>query len=197
MADGLTTFRDPHPWRHDMQALGVPMSKQKFLAFAIGLTPILALTVACDRKTDDGQRPVAQKAEPLPYRQASASEVFNLRSRCAELAEKMKTDDDHKPDVVVTARSHYNPKTNRCYVVLDKNYPLHDFVRNTEYLYDGQTKEQMAYFQYDDYMNPNKILKSGTVFGTWSPSDPEERTLSQADQARDYIIENMEDDHNN
>jgi hypothetical protein len=56
--------------------------------------------------------------------------------------------------------SHYDPRTNRCYVELtvhtvDTTGPKAFYVR---YLIDGQTKEHLA------FASENKGIKSGTVF---------------------------------
>jgi hypothetical protein len=89
---------------------------------------------------------------PLPpadvpsFRSPTATEVFNLRSKCAELGEKILKNtaigDGLKKDQV----SHYEPKTNRCYVQLtawnanpdkgDDNFQ--------QYLFDGQTGQVLA-----------------------------------------------------
>jgi hypothetical protein len=75
------------------------------------------------------QKPPTPKAvgdEPA-FRKPTATEVFNLRSKCAELGERINSENDFTavaiPSVTVPLlkqehASHYNPETNRCYVEL-------------------------------------------------------------------------------
>src|SRR5207253_8552320 len=48
----------------------------------------------------------------------SATEVFNLRSKCAELGEKIMKNTVIGDELKKEQLSHYEPKTNRCYVRL-------------------------------------------------------------------------------
>jgi hypothetical protein len=94
-----------------------------------------------------------EQAQPLPTRpRLSATEEFDLRSKCAELGDKMEPDYGVvgvalKSDMV----THYNPETNRCYVQftatknLSYNYPSTPENYLTTTVYDGQTKEQLVY----------------------------------------------------
>jgi hypothetical protein len=76
----------------------------------------------------------------------TATEVFNLRSRCAELGEKIMKNtvvaDALKKDQI----SHYEPKTNRCYVQLTIWNP--NLGKGDDYfqqsLIDGQTGQVLA-----------------------------------------------------
>ena len=80
------------------------------------------------------------------FRSPTATEVFNLRSKCAELGEKILKNtaigDGLKKDQV----SHYEPKTNRCYVQLtawnDNQAKGDDNFQ--QYLFDGQTGQVLA-----------------------------------------------------
>ena len=93
-----------------------------------------------------------ESSAPIPpvdtpsFRSPTATEIFNLRSRCAELGEKILKNtviaDALKKDQV----SHYEPKTNRCYVQLTVwNANL---TKGDEYfqqdLFDGQTGQVLA-----------------------------------------------------
>ena len=65
--------------------------------------------------------------------------VFNLRSRCAELGQKMLEDYVRHGAPYVTQVSRYHPRTNRCYVELTA------FTENYDReLYDGQTRQKLA-----------------------------------------------------
>jgi hypothetical protein len=93
-----------------------------------------------------------KSAAPIPLveapssRSPTATEVFNLRSKCAELGEKIMQNtvvgDALKKDQV----SHYEPKTNRCYVQLTVWNP--DLAKGDDYfqqsLFDGQTGQVLA-----------------------------------------------------
>jgi len=86
----------------------------------------------------------------------TASEVFNLRTKCAELVDKLSG--EYVIGVVGVAltsqvSSHYNPDMNRCYaeVVVTKNFsydykahPIPDNYRTTS-LFDAQTKNLMIH----------------------------------------------------
>jgi hypothetical protein len=94
------------------------------------------------------------------FRSATATEVFNLRSKCAELGEKIMNNtaigDGQKKNQV----SHYEPKTNRCYVQLTVwNANLakgDDYFR--QYLFDGQTGQVLA------AIHREKGARSGVIY---------------------------------
>jgi len=87
----------------------------------------------------------AVTAQERSYQLPTATEVFRLRSVCAELGEKILENNAIGPALTQDQVSHYDPRTNRCYVQLDvhtadlrEQYLLH------RYLFDGQTKEMLA-----------------------------------------------------
>lgn len=53
------------------------------------------------------------------FRPPTAAEVFNLRSKCAELGQKILDGNLTGPALTQSQVSHYDPETNRCYVRLD------------------------------------------------------------------------------
>jgi hypothetical protein len=85
--------------------------------------------------------------------QPTATEVFHLRSECATLGEKLadRIVDAYRAEYHVSSYyqlSHYDARTNRCYVKLqsvfaDKKTPVNYYYLNT-CLYDGQTGERLA-----------------------------------------------------
>jgi hypothetical protein len=101
---------------------------------------------------------------PRPQHKAAVThglpqaELFNMNGKCAELAEKLnETSGVHGDAISGEYKSHYNPRTNRCYVLFTtwknfrfdpsgyKNYtPLPDDYM-TESLYDAQTGGQLIY----------------------------------------------------
>jgi hypothetical protein len=124
-------------------------------------------------------------ADESPFRKPTATEVFNLTSKCAELGEKINGEYDFAssgnaafkmPFIKQEQSSHYDPKTNRCYVelrvsvnsellafiiIVSKQSPnrskmkdgLDDFLKHYDlayferHLYDGQTGEALASLQ--------------------------------------------------
>ncbi|MHB8652561.1 MAG: hypothetical protein ACYDA9_01650 [Terriglobia bacterium] len=107
----------------------------------------LVLSTGCN------QPHVQQKAQPSSSRpRLSATEEFNLRGKCAALADEM------APGYGLVGAalnsevlSHYNPETNRCYVqvTVTKNFSYTQPSIPSNYLgiaiYDGQTKEMLVY----------------------------------------------------
>jgi hypothetical protein len=97
----------------------------------------------------------------------TATEVFNLRSKCAELGDRLQRDTYG----ATGATSHYDASLNRCYVRLVVfEYSKNSVYKATE-LYDGQTHEKLASVQGTDgrewgYLN----VKSGDC-DPWSEKD--------------------------
>ena len=99
---------------------------------------------------------LAERTNQLP----TATEVFNLRSKCAALGEKMLENDFVGSALTHSQVSLYNPRTNRCYVELtaqtaNVNIPI-TYLRTA--LFDGQTGEMLAYFKLE------KGVSSGMVY---------------------------------
>jgi hypothetical protein len=70
----------------------------------------------------------------------SATELVNLRWRCADLGGKILEGIDAQRHPTLSQVSHYDPRTNRCYVEITE----HSGSNYHRYLYDGQTKEILA-----------------------------------------------------
>ena len=80
------------------------------------------------------------------FRSPTATEVFNLRSKCAELGEKIMKNTVIRDELKKEQLSHYEPKTNRCYVrltVWKANLGKGDEYFQ-QYLFDGQTGQVLA-----------------------------------------------------
>lgn len=95
-----------------------------------------------------GQQKGGAENEPAYNRRPTATEVFELRSKCAALGEKIIAGNIIGSALTQDELSRYNPETNRCYVRLevstaDLTTPQERFIRR-EYLYDGQTREMLA-----------------------------------------------------
>jgi hypothetical protein len=93
-----------------------------------------------------------KSSAPIPpvdapsFRSPTATEVFNLRSKCAELGEKILKNTVIGDALKKDQLSHYEPKTNRCYVQLTVWNA--DLAQRDEYfqqyLFDGQTGQVLA-----------------------------------------------------
>jgi hypothetical protein len=77
----------------------------------------------------------------------TATEVFNLRTKCTQLAQQL---DESLPYGASWRRqtvSNYSAKSNRCYVELyDSADSIQEYTRD---LYDGQTRDLLAYTKTD------------------------------------------------
>jgi hypothetical protein len=84
---------------------------------------------------------VPAMAQERDFQLPPATEVFNLRSKCAELGGKILEGIDARMHPTLSQVSHYDPRTNRCYVeVTEQSGSTYH-----RYLYDGQTKEILAH----------------------------------------------------
>jgi hypothetical protein len=141
----------------------------------LSLKPLAGIAIALTATPVSAQ----QRTFELP----TATEVFNLRSKCAALGEKiLEEDQSTSRSEMRSQRSHYDPQTNRCYVeliTLSVNHDVADPYHRI--LFDGQTKDLLAFAQIE------KGRRSGLVFGR-SPSDV------GWDDANEYIDEMMKDD---
>ena len=135
------------------------------------MLPLAAILVACS---------CGRKSGPAP----TASEIFHLRSECAALADKIRT--RHPEGDLQQTMSHYDPKSNRCYVELS-DVVLGDLVHT---LYDGQTGQLLASTMKS--LQEGSTFKSGEVSAGLKalPADTEARYKA----AEDFIEKMMADD---
>jgi nitrate reductase alpha subunit len=102
--------------------------------------------------------PIAPVGGPA-FRSPTATEVFNLRSKCAELGEKILKATVAGEGLKKEQLSHYEPKTNRCYVQLTVWNPNlgkgEDYFQ--QYLLDGQNGQVLAAIRRE------KGVKSGEI----------------------------------
>lgn len=100
------------------------------------------------------QTPAKRAPETEQPLHLTAAEEFDLRTKCTELADKMKQEGPY--GLVGNALTsemvpHYNPETNHCYVEFEatKNfsftYPSVPTNYRTTSIYDGQTKELLVF----------------------------------------------------
>jgi hypothetical protein len=122
------------------------------------------------------------------HQNPAATGDVQLRSACAAWGQQILERNFIRSALYQEQFSRYSPRTNRCYVemrvqTVDPNEHLDRFAR---YLYDGQTKEMLAFAQIQNGK------KSGRVF------DLNHRTTSFEDagwdDASEYIYTMMADD---
>jgi cAMP phosphodiesterase len=124
-------------------------------------------------------------AQQGTYQLPTATEIFNLRSRCIALGDQILESISIGAALTQSQVSHYEPRTNRCYVELTirANLNIMDYLERT--LYDGQTREILAFAKIE------KGRKSGIVF------DKQHKTKNLDnegfDDASAYIDEVMAD----
>ena len=142
-------------------------------------------TISCNQKGEDLEKRVSHLESKLDsivtHRSASASEVFHLRSECADLGVKILNGNLVGIAVTQSQVSHYDPKSNRCYVELTVQSA--NLKAPTEYyatyLYDGQTGEMLAFAKME------KGAKSGLAF---------KKSISGFDDVTSYIADLMRDE---
>ena len=113
------------------------------------------------------QKPSAPvpRVDVATFRSPTATEVFNLRSKCAELGEKMMKNAVTGDELTKNQVSHYDPKTNRCYVQLtiwNANPAKGDEYYHQD-LYDGQTGQLLAAIRRE------KGTRYGDIYNSPSP----------------------------
>ncbi len=93
----------------------------------------------------------------------TATEIFNLRTKCAELGQKIMENNTIGSALTQDIVTHYNPETNRCYAELDVN--MADLSKFDEYnsgtLYDGQTAEMLAHIEHKKGQKTAYVKDSG------------------------------------
>jgi hypothetical protein len=119
------------------------------------------------------------------FQPPTATEVFSLRSQCAELGQKIMENNVVGVALTQGQASHYNPRTNRCYIELtiqtaDTTAQLACLNR---VLYDGQTNEMLA------FATMKNGQKTGAVF-----VKTELTSENFFDSASAFIDKMMEDD---
>ena len=121
------------------------------------------------------------------FQRPTATEVFRLRSVCAELGERILQSNVIGSALYQQQVSHYDERTNRCYVELTvQNAQSPDLYINRN-LFDGQTKELLAFARIE------KGQKVGMVFDRQHVI---KYNLKNAgwDDASEYIDERMIED---
>jgi hypothetical protein len=162
------------------------------LANLLAATALLASICAsgCDRQ---GAQPTPQAAVQPSRPRLSATEEFDLRSKCADLGDKMRPG----YGIVGAALSsdvltHYNPDTNRCYVqfTATKNFNYKSSSVPTNYrtvgIYDGQTREMLV------FADQEGDKSYGTIY-TAKSTDDQYTTYDKASDEIDKLMHGGDD----
>jgi hypothetical protein len=146
---------------------------------------ICLFLTACGQKNESLEQRVTKLEKRLDtlmnQRQPTAKELFELRSKCVALGEKILKNNVVGSALTQSQVSHYDTKTGRCYVELtvqnaDLSKPMTIYSR---YLIDGQTEEQLAFTKIKDGKKSGMVFKKG-IYGF--------------DEAGEYIGEMMKDE---
>jgi hypothetical protein len=110
---------------------------------ARGMHGILAGLIAAAVLTGCNKNP--DQTDAKPFQPPTATEVFNLRSQCAEFAMKWRS--AGYPFRTTSWVSHYAPRSNRCYIKTESSSvnPTNNRPKTLTSLYDGQTEELLAW----------------------------------------------------
>jgi hypothetical protein len=127
---------------------------------------------------------LAQTTNKPAFTPPTATELFELRGKCAELGNKFKAG---LPDIVISLESHFNELDDRCYLKLIDHFST---TQTQTALYDGQTQEMIAHVEEEN----GKPFKGG--FGNpqvdaqdFSYSFDEKWTEAQRDeQMKDDVL---------
>jgi len=122
------------------------------------------------------QQKAPAENQPASNRLPTATEVFDLRLKCVALGEKILSENFIGSALTHDQVSRYNPETNRCYVKLgvstaDLSTPREKFVRD-DFLYDGQTKEMLAYAYWDGNRKSAEIFSESLQRFVHDPTLP-------------------------
>jgi hypothetical protein len=141
------------------------MQQNSRVPFHMALAVLVSIA-GCSRQQPVPPQSQGSQTHQLP----TATEIFNLRSKCAELAGKLDEEKLHGSAVEQDVVSNYSVKNNRCYVTLT-THPSLDLAGtskwyNNVYLYDGQTRDLLASTNTKgNPVDPSASSKSGMVYG--------------------------------
>jgi hypothetical protein len=129
----------------------------------------------------------------------TAGEIFNFRSRCADLGKTIMDGDAHGPAVSLSQASHYDVKTNRCYVELDASNtgPKQEGFDLTRTLFDGQTGEILAWLRSNQSAaNVQPQVSCGVLDEAGFRVPLSKSEAERCQNIGDKILELMADDRN-
>ena len=161
-----------------MLVAGVQMRVSRALNHSFRLLTLVLLTSCGKTASTVATEPTAHPANQTP----TATEVFHLRSECAQLGEKILRQNTVGNALTQSQVSSYNPRTNRCHVELVVQTAdltkAHEYLSRT--LYDGQTGEMLSFSRVD------RGTKSAVVFG--------KSEVSRFEDVNSYIDVMMKDE---
>ena len=133
----------------------------------------------------------AVNANAPSVQRPTASEVFALRSKCAELGENILKTKITGGDLQKEQLSHYEPKTNRCYVrltVWKDNLGKGDEYFQ-QYLFDGQTGQMLAAIRRENG------VRSGELYSDPAPSqgNPDEMYVDASIFIRQMMVDDRQE----
>jgi hypothetical protein len=154
------------------------------------LIPVAAFVLGCMFWMIVGRFFTSGSSSQLP----TAAEVFALRSKCADLINDLRNARypppvGLPPTLDVTFKSHYNPSANRCYVLETEQGYVAPSGYTKRTLYDGQTKEVLAYTHLDADMRVRGAMRAGHL-----EVKADVVGATPYDQADAFIKKVMEDD---
>ena len=124
---------------------------------------------------------VAAHAQQPYFQPPTATELFDLRSRCAALGDKFLDDLLVGPHIRKSITSHYDPRTNHCYGdLVTQNIVGHSYSNRS--LYDLQTGDLLA------FAKTEMGKQAGIVFGRHPADD------TDFGDANEYIDKVMQED---
>jgi len=121
------------------------------------MRPVIGFFLLCWSVTAYAQQPY--------FKPPTATELFNLRSRCAALGNKFLDDDPlvGRSSLTKTIISHYDPRTNHCYGdEVTQNVANPDSYFN-RFLFDLQTGEMLAFARRTAKEKQNGIVVGGPL----------------------------------
>lgn len=149
-----------------------------------GLTFLVISSFGCNQAPSQNNPGKDIKADRPVSQLPTATEVFHLRGECAKCGEQIMAGSPTGSNLTQGETAHYDPESNRCYVQsIVQSADLSGKYYAT-YLYDGQTKELLAYS-----INENGQRRSA-VFHKPLTAPTEEDKFQQA---QDYMNAKIED----
>src|SRR5215467_15087539 len=90
----------------------------------------------------------------------TTADIIQLRSTCADLGQQILEGNFIRSAVYQEQFSRYSPRTNRCYVEMrvQTGDPDENSDRFAQYLYDGQTREMLAFAQIQNGKKSGKVF---------------------------------------
>lgn len=135
------------------------------LGFVIGLGLLVAFAISNSSAHSEPQTGNSSVVSP-----PTATEIFTLRSRCAELGQKIMEHNFIGSALTQDVTTHYDPQTNRCYAELDVTEA--DLTKYNDYnfraVYDGQTREILASVTNDKGQKTAFVKDGGLKTTDWN-----------------------------